>query len=172
MSEIDALAQLVSDIDWNRPYTAAEVQHIIDNCPFLQIVSTGDNEPFEKPEFITARSGWKIHHYGDAMSCSPGELLFGAQAKEDDEGGSGTIVRQAYETAAQMIQLAQEFGWAGIRIIDGHPLMQWAAWMQASDDEYHLEGFEPTEEDQQKRERIKRPNTEDEILQTLSTFQR
>ncbi|WP_306686724.1 hypothetical protein [Candidatus Coxiella mudrowiae] len=43
------------------------------------------------------------------------------------------------------------------------PLMQWAAWMQASDDEFFLEGYEPNEKARQKRERAKRLKIQDNL---------
>ena len=164
----------LQDIDALRSLSPEEIIYLFDHCPFLQLVSTGNAAPLDTPTLITAASGWTIHHYGDAMSSSPGSLLFaGGQFRillddDDDDGGSGiinpdkgTIVKQTFDTAAEMIALAQQFGWAGVKLIDGHPLMLWAAWMKASDEAYPLEGYEPTKKDRKKRERIKRSDIED-----------
>ncbi|AAO91248.1 CBU_1754 family Dot/Icm T4SS effector [Coxiella burnetii] len=175
----EALKKLhLDDVDWARALSPHEILYLLDRCPFLQIVSTNEIEAFSETKFITAQSGWTIHHYGEAMSSSPGPLLFqGGDYRilgDDDEGddgeggtivnpGKGTIVKQAFTTAAEMIALAQKSGWRGVRIIDGHPLMQWAAWMQATDDAFHLEGYEPDEKARKKRERVKRSEVEDQL---------
>jgi hypothetical protein len=169
--------------DWARELTAEDILYLLDHCPFLQIVSTGESTLLPEPEFITAKSGWVIHHYGDAMSSSPGELLFAGgdfrlllDDGDSDGGminpGKGTLIKQAFDTAADMIRLAQTLKWRGVQIVDGHPLMQWAAWMQAEDDAYPITGFEPTEKDRQKRERVKRSDVEDQVLLKQSTLRR
>lgn len=154
-----ALRELgIENIDWKRRITAAEVLYLLDQCPFLQITDTAlavatEIQPLK---LIEAKSGWKIHDYGNALSSSPGELLFGKQ-KDDDEGGggAGTIVNQAVITAFEMVELAKQHGWTGIQLVDGHPLMAWAAWMQALDSGLEIEGYTPTANDHSKRRRIK-----------------
>lgn len=167
----------LQNVDALRSISVEEILYLLDRCPFLQIVSMGQALPFEEPQFITAKTGWVIHHYGDAMSSSPGELLFGGGDfrillnDDDDDGGDtgivnpgkGTIIRQAFDTAGEMIALAKQLGWAGVKLVDGHPLMMWAAWMQATDEGYPLEGYEPSEKDRKKRGRIKRSQQEDRL---------
>jgi len=169
----------IKDVDILKPLRPEELLYLLDHCPFLQLIARGDSLPLENPEFITARSGWAIHNYGDAMSSSPGELLFAGGdfriSLNDDAGdnsesgpintGKGTIVKQAFDTAAEMIEFAKKLGWAGAQLIDGHPLMAWAAWMKASDEHFSLEGYEPTEKDLKKRERVKRSEIQD-LMQT------
>ena len=119
----------------------------------------------------------QIHNYGDAMSSSPGHLLFGGgdyrinlEEDEDDEGsgvvnpGKGTIWKQAFDTAAEMVSLAKESGWSAVNIVDGHPMMKWAAWMQAADEHLGVDGYTPTEKDLLRRERVKRSEIDDEKL--------
>ncbi|MDF1759998.1 MAG: hypothetical protein P1U40_05645 [Coxiellaceae bacterium] len=162
-----------------------DILYLFDKFPFLQIVDTRvEVDPPTEPAFITAdRSGWTIYDYGNAMSASPGLLLWGGGdftiPEEGEKGGEiinpgkGTIVNQAYETAVEMIRIADERGWEGLLIVDGHPLMQWAAWVEAYDRGFVVEGFEPSEKDFAKRRLIRR-NKEDEeqlrrkIQQTIS----
>ncbi len=118
------------------------------------------------------------------MSSSPGQLLFaGGDFRlllEDEDGsdggiinpGKGTLVKQAFDTAAEMIRLAQQFQWRGVEIVDGHPLMQWAAWMQTEDDAYPMTGFNPTDKGSTKRERVKRSVIEDQVLSERRTLRR
>lgn len=171
----------IGDVDWARGLSPEEILYLLNRCPFLQIVSTGNAEPLPEPKFITAKSGWTIHHYGDAMSSSPGELLFKSSDfrklfETEDETianpGKGTLVKQAYDTAAEMVKLAQEFHWQGIKIVDGHPLMMWAAWMQATDDAFSLEGYDPEEKDIEKRERVKRSDVEDQLQIDINKLSR
>lgn len=134
---------------------------------FLQIVdSSGRQKTLEKPQIIEAKSGWNIIHYGDAMATSPGKLLFGggyfriSSGDDDGDGGGivnpkkGTLFKQGFDSAAEMIQLAKEFGWAGVQIVDGHPDMQRAAWMEACRIGVALDGYTPDVEDEKKRRRV------------------
>ncbi|HYF97554.1 MAG TPA: hypothetical protein VD770_01080, partial [Coxiellaceae bacterium] len=135
------------------------------------------------PKLIRAQSGWIICDYGDAMSSSPGDLIFAdnipdpsflyglgtrpsKNQKEDEGGGHGTIIKQAVDTAAEMIFLAMQRGWRGATIVEGHERMKWAAWVMAGDHEYNLQGFEPTETDIERRKRLRRSRAEiDQIYQ-------
>lgn len=157
--------------DWKRRVSAGDVLYLLDQCPFLQITNTAVSSPvpLSSLTLVSARSGWKIHDYGGhALSSSPGELLFGGRRvrgkkNEEDEGGAiampgaGTLVNQAVITAFEMVELAKQHGWAGVQFVDGHPLMAWAAWMQAEDSDLGMEGYTPTARDYLKRRRIKGP---------------
>ncbi len=136
-----------------RRITPGEVLYLLDQCPFLQIADTRLHLTENLPplKIIQAQSGWKIHSYGNALSSSPGDLLYGGT-----EGlGKGTIINQAAMTAFEMVDLAREFGWDAIHLIDGHPLMAWAAWMQTLESGIELEGYTPTAQDHVKWQRIK-----------------
>lgn len=164
---------------WDRAVTPEEIQYFLDRWPYLQILSSNIIDPFEQVEQVTAKSNWIILNYGDAMASSPGKFLFGGgdyrigvkrKKKEDDDDGDGgalvnpdkgTIWRQSFETAAEMAALAKKLGWEGIHIVDGHPNMKWAIWMHAMDAEMSLTGFEPSERDVERRERVKRSEIED-----------
>jgi len=136
-----------------------DILYFLDRWQFLQIVeSTGQREPYAEPTFIEANSGWTIIDYGNAMCTSPGKLIFGlGGSSEDDEeggGGHGTIFKQAFDSAAEMIRLAQEHGWKGVTIVDGHPDMQRAAWVEAVKRGVRLEGYSADVAAELKRRRI------------------
>lgn len=155
----------VDNIDWSRPITAKDLEYLYDRYPFLQLLSIDPNfEAGVEPKFITLSSNWVAHDYGDALTSSPGEFLYGGYADENEEdgveGGSanpgkGTIVKQAVDTAAEMVSIAIEKGWPGIDIIDGHELMKWAAWNEAQNHEIVVNGYEPDETAHKRRERVK-----------------
>lgn len=139
---------------------------------FLQVVESGGHQkPLEKPQLIEAKSGWTIINYGDAMATSPGKWIFRGgyfqftenMDDEDDDGSGGrgivngkhgTIVKQAFDSAAEIIQLAKEFGWSGVQIVDGHPDMQRAAWVEACRIGIKLDGYVPDVEAEKTRRRI------------------
>jgi len=163
---------------WEREITPEEIQYFLDRWLFVQIISTNNIPPLEQVKILTAKSKWKIINYGDALTSSPGEFLFAAghmQNENMDEdgdggqanGGQGTIWRQAFNTATEMVQLAKEFGWEGIHFVDGHPLMKWAVWMEAMDEQVPFTGFEPSEKDLARRERVKRSQIEDAKLLSM-----
>jgi len=146
--------------------------YLRERYPYLQMISM--QAKFDEavtPQFKKSSVGWVIHDYGQAMSSSPGNYLYGpkdfVQAKEKNGGtnggdggndgtGVGTLVRQTVETARSMIELAIEKGWPGVEIIAGTESMQWAAWIAAQDKNYPLVGFAPTQEEQKKYERIRK----------------
>ena len=88
-----------------------------------------------------------------------GEIKEGEEGGEGGEGGTmvnpgkGTIVKQMFDTATEMVKIAIK-KWPGIEIIDGTNLMKWAAWLAAKEKNYTLEGFDPEEEDIKKYERV------------------
>lgn len=156
------------DVDVLREISPEEIQYLLDRCPFLQIVGpTTELEP-EEVKIIQSESGWDIHDYGDAISSSPGRLLFGGgnfriYLDDEDEGGSGgdiinpgkgTIRNQAFVTASEMVLMAHERGWDHFTIVDGHLLMKRAAWIKASEQGMTVDGFEPTAEDEKIRDRV------------------
>lgn len=169
----------LKEADIFRPITHRDIDYLCNKYPFLQMINA--EAKFEGeiiPKFITSQSGWTIHDYGDAMSASPGEFLFGGgdykafleailkgEIKEEEGGeeggeggamvnpGKGTIIKQMFDTSIEMVKIAIE-KWTGIEIIDGTYLMKWAAWLAAKEKDYTLEGFDPEEEDIKKYERV------------------
>ncbi|MBS0350058.1 MAG: hypothetical protein JSR33_02530 [Proteobacteria bacterium] len=164
--------------DWQRRVSASDVVYLLDQCPFLEIRDAQEQSP-AKPKLIRARSGWKIHDLGNQLSSSPGLLLFGhpkiSSSTEEDgtEGGTGvpkagTIINQAVITAFEMVELALQRGWSVIKLIDGHPLMAWAAWVQSLDSGIGIEGYVPSAKDFAKLQRLKAPRTESGIAPKMS----
>lgn len=149
----------------SRSVTPSDVLYLFDRMPFLQIVNA-DAETYQEPHFniVRAKTQWDVQDYGDAMAASPGRFLFNGTyvaAQEDDDesgggsvnGGHGTIVNQAVLTAQEMVDMAQAASWGGVLIVDGHPLMQWAAWSHARKIGLYLEGFDSEQVDVEKHER-------------------
>lgn len=135
-------------IDWQRHISAEDLLYLLDHCPFLKITAIDGGTPAPLKIF-PSNSGWNIHYSGDIIESSPGELLFNHGLP-----GKGTIVNQTVVTGMEMIELAQKMGWKSIQIIDGHPLMAWAAWMEAQDLGLAIEGYVPTQKDYEKRKRV------------------
>ena len=177
----------IPNIDWSNTIKHEDVEFLLNRYPFLQIVSTDPTFADEiQPAFITADSGWIVHDYGDALSSSPGDQLFGnynppeaakpkMEAGEKENGGEGggagtgttgifagkgTVINQAVMTAQEMIALAVKKGWPGVEIVAGTPVMQWAAWMTAEDYQFKVTGFTPSRLDRAKRDRVRKYLTE------------
>lgn len=141
-----------------------DILYLAKRWQFLQIVeSSGTKAEFEKPELIEARSGWTVVNYGNAMSVSPGKFLFGhgsfRASTDDDEGGDGsprrgTFYKQAFDSVAEMIDLAKALGWAGVLIVDGHPDMQRFAYILAEKADVRLQGYAPNDKVEKMRHRV------------------
>ena len=107
------------------------------------------------------------------MSSSPGHLLFNTTFKHpknkdedggDSGGGIGTLVKQAWDTAEQMVEIAKNHGWKSISIADGHPLMMRAVWIAAEKNNIELTGFTPKDHDWQVRTQLALSTNELEVL--------
>jgi hypothetical protein len=144
-----------------------DILYLAKQWPFLQLLeSSGVREHLEKPELLEAKSGWTIINYGDAMATSPGKYIFRGgyyqwttNAEDEGDGGivnphRGTIVKQAFDSVVEMIGLAQEQGWAGVMIVDGHPDMQRAAWVEGCRVGMRIDGYTPDIEAEKQRRRI------------------
>jgi len=164
-------------VDWKRPISREDIQYLLDRYPYLQMINT--EATFSYPitiRFVRSDSGWVMHDYGDAICASPGDAMYGkgplklprvVEAGEEDEGGEGggegefepgqgTIVKQAVDTARDMIDIAVEHGWAGVQIVYGHELMKWAAWSAAEEHGLALQGYTPDDEARAKHERLRK----------------
>src|SRR4051812_23041954 len=73
----DASEKLHVDINWMRRISPEEILYLLDHCPYLQIVNPEVSLEEKKLNLVLGDSGWTIHDYGDAMSASLGDLLFG-----------------------------------------------------------------------------------------------
>ena len=158
----EAADKLDVEVDWLRAIKPEELLYLLDHCPFLQMVNTVISEQEQEAFKVVPaeNSGWDVHVYPDAMSSSPGRLLFGGYRFGDDDddeeggGGKGTIYNQAFVTGMDMVELAQSIGWSGIQLVDGHPRMVRGAWIKASTISFPFEGFDPTMQDLQVQERV------------------
>ncbi len=159
------------------PMTHEDVLYLLETCPYLQIINSETRNEImsSTPRIFQAQSGWMIHDYGDAMTSSPGALLYadnradptfllglGTHGTEEDEsgGGKGTIIKQSVDTAAEMVFAGIQRGWKGVTILEGHPRMKWAAWVMAGDHQFSVEGYEPDEAHLAQRDRMRRSRDE------------
>lgn len=157
------------------------ISYLLNSYPFLQIVSTNALFLDEVvPNFIKAKNGWIIHDYGEAMSASSCNLyssadyyslssfINGLDNSKDGEGGesgegtatlkpegNGTLIKQAYDTATEMVELCLQKGWPGIKIIAGSPVMQWATWKTAEDYGMEVLGFTADKQAVNRKNRLK-----------------
>ncbi len=145
----------------------SDILYLAKQWQFLQIVElSGERPHLEKPELIEAKSGWTIINYNDAMATSPGKYIFRGgyyqwtdNADDEGDGGivnpkHGTIVKQAFDSAIEMIQLAKEWGWAGVMIVDGHPDMQRALWVEGCRIGIRVDGYQADMQAEKQRRRI------------------
>ena len=153
LQRIDSALELDEFI--RRGYSKADLIWILDRCPFVQITDALQKaQPLPEVDLVSsASSGWTIYNYGDAMSTSPGRLLFGGYYRDDDDEGSGgvqahgTVVRQRYMAARDMVALTQQCGWGGIYLVDGHPKMMRDIWIEATRQDLSVMGYEPLADD-------------------------
>lgn len=153
------------DLALSRAVKPEEVEYVLAQMPHLQMINLEFNEDeLSEPRLITAKTGWIIQDYQEAICSSPGHQLWKssfADGAEDDDGESGgTVVYKSFNTAVAMVQLAQELGWIGISIVDGDAIMKWAAWVEAENLGLAVHGFEPTAEEKRKRKLLDRSESE------------
>lgn len=167
------------ELDWLRSITPQEILYLVDHCPFLQIVCPDPKIEGHGAEILKANTEWPIHFFGDAMSSSPGHLLFNGTFKrenkeEDGEagGGKGTLVKQAWDTAVEMVEIAKNKGWTSINVVDGHPLMIRALWLAAEKMNIPLTGFQPGERDKQVRKQLELSPNDFEVLKKAISISR
>ena len=154
---------LPPELEFNTKVTPEDVAFLANRSVYIQVINTqAVLAGMTEPVLINAEEedDWTIHNYGEAMCVSRGKLLFEDMpteplSAEQQSKGKGTLVKQAFDTASKIADLAVENGWAGIEIIAGVRLMEWAVWMAAQDRDLAVAGFEPSEEEQAKRTRIK-----------------
>ena len=146
------------DLALAREVKPEEIEYVKAQMPFLQIINIEfDEAKLSEPRLVNSNKGWVMHDYDQAISSSPGEDMWNnAHPEDDDEGGDGTVVDKSFNTAIAMVQLAEELGWLGISVMDGTTIMKWAAWLEAEKLGLAVHGFEPTEQEIKKLERIGR----------------
>ena len=155
--------------EWSGEISQEEIEALLERMPYLQLCNGDAEVEFEyEIAFVRSKSGWLVHDYWHALSTSPGEHLYNTDMiDEDAEGGTGrsgigmppgvgTIVKQGFDTAEQMIKLAKMRGWKGVYIVDGHRRMKWAAWVAAQLAGLNVYNFEPSEKERDRLARLRR----------------
>ena len=124
--------------------------------PYVQIASPAHSLSNVKPNIIEAKNGWKIIDYGDVLNVS---ALHG----KESYAGSGTIVKQQFDVAFEIVELAKQRHWGSggdggtdgegqlrptvVQILGGTPMMKRFSWFAAETLGIKLEGFKPTPEE-------------------------
>ncbi len=120
----------LKEANWSRPITPEDIEYLLQHWPFIQIMSTNELPIRDQADIYLLKTRWQCHDYGDALTTSPGKLLWqgGDYRINSDLGlvnpGKGTVVKQAFDSAAELAAGAKRLGWEGINIIDGSPMMQ------------------------------------------------
>jgi hypothetical protein len=183
---VSILDKLKLDLNnWDRQLTTSELEYMFDRFTHIQIATP--NHPklptYSPPKIIQSRSGWAILNYGNAIASSPGDYLFNYAGQpqyeamkkksaslashkgDDDEGGTdiGTLSKQRFTTAQDIVAAALKNGWDSIHIVDGEPLFIWAIWTHAQEKNIAVTGYKFNKEDQKRRERVYRSQLEDQL---------
>jgi hypothetical protein len=153
----------VIELDVTRRITHDDVLNLLQKYAFVQVINPESSGEYEELKFIKVESGWIILDYGPAMSTSPGELLFNdifyTVTEEGDLKrictGTGTRIKQIVDTGTEIVILAAEKNWPGIRIVDGYDLLNWSIWKSAQVYGMTVSGYTPTKADIAKYEQIK-----------------
>ena len=156
----------------SRAISASDIEYLRSRCPYIQILNIDATfEHYTSVHFIRAKSGWTIQDLDDGLCTSVGSFMFGGsdspaienpENKDPDlleefiNAGKGTVIKQAFDTAHEMVDLIKTRWKGGIEIIAGSDLMKWALWVAAEENKLKLIGYEPTEEHKQKRVRLNR----------------
>lgn len=181
---VSILDKLKLDLNnWDRKLTDAEMEYMFDRFTHIQIAtpSNPDLPAYNPPKIVTSRSGWAILNYGNAIASSPGEYLFNyagqpqyndmkknhafGQGDDEDEGGTdiGTLSKQRFITAEDIISEALKNGWESIHIVDGDPTFIWAIWAHATEHNIAVTGYKFGKKEQERKERISRSELEDQL---------
>ena len=159
----------VPELDIKREISPQELKNLHLRFAFVQILNPESTGEFSEIHSVKSKSGWVILNYGNAMAASPGEMLFShgeyEQAEEATEeaeegslqrvcSGTGTVVMQIVNTAADMVRIAKdELHWPSINIVNGHPLMTFAIWKACQDLNIPV-NYDPTKDEEAKYQRI------------------
>ena len=160
--------------------TPDQVIYLLDHYPFVQILNSDPKfEDFEGVKLLKSDStGWPIHDLGDALSSSPGEMLyesgnyFGTPPFEEggdgSEGGEGgTIYKVSYLVARELVDIAKE-RWDGIYIVAGSPYIKWCVWAAAEIAKVAIYGYEPEKIDKDRQVRLARYEAQRSTMQRRS----
>lgn len=140
---------------FERSITQQEYFYLLGQYPYIELC---DHEnPYldqtRAPNIITADNGWHIFDYGNALFSSGNEWVSAARRKkkqmeiEEEESGSGTIIKQFTDIAFLLIEMIEKKGWVGIDFLGGYYSMLRMAWIAAERKKLKYYHFEPTMED-------------------------
>lgn len=163
-----------------RPVTKDDVQAISKIRPYAELSSCEvngapcfvkpdtpdellDSGKFGAPVNIRIPLDWHIQYWpgGDQWpslcNASVGnQLYYGDQPTFDDEDFCvGTNASQRIDIGIFMVYLARQQKWPAIRLSRAEYSMSWAVWLACDHHSIPLFGFEPTEKDLIKKNRIK-----------------
>lgn len=118
---------------------------------------------------ITLRSGW-ISKYYNSYGNTPATIVVGPPnglvgSSDMGAGGNGiydytngkpigTLERQMFVSAGDLVTLVLEQGWHSIRIEQGSPNMKWALWTVATHNKLEVLDYEPDDEGKAKSARV------------------
>lgn len=179
---VSILDKLRLDLNnWDRELTDAEIQYMFERFTHIQVATPNNPKlpTYSPPKITHSQSGWAIINYGNAISSSPGEYLFNyaglpqyhamKKAKgEDDDGGDdgtgiGTIHKQRFDTAEDIVKEALKNGWESIHVVDGDPNFIWALWVHAEKNGLSVTGYDFNESEQQRKERVYRKELAEQV---------
>jgi hypothetical protein len=180
---VSILDKLRLDLNnWDRRLTDAELEYLFDRFTHIQIATPNNPKlpAYNPPKIVNSRSGWAMLNYGNAIASSPGEYLFNyagipqyekmkannpSLQDDDDEGGTdiGTLSKQRFITAEDIVAEAMKNGWDSIHIVDGDPKFIWAIWVHAQEKNIAVTGYKFGKDEQERRERIYRSQLEDQL---------
>ena len=177
---LDRFGDEVREVLFRAP-SPEEVQLIAGQCPFLELVRVvGKEDNTQNPELLDTGElgepvmlpneyGWIIQYWLGSLSGDTPAIIsagvahawpepsFPERCSPDDDidyTGKGTLVRQSFYVAGQMIALAVDHQWHALELMGGSEQMKWAAWCFAQTFGLECRGYEPTEEDRGKKKRI------------------
>lgn len=144
----------------------SDIAYICDYIyPYLQIASPEHELAATKINIIAAENDWKIVDHGEILSAA-------APHDKTSSIGHGTIVKQQFDIAFEMMTLAKQRHWGKtgdegsgeggegelkpetVQILGGTPMMERFAWFAAKVLGINLDGFTPTAEDQKWLEKL------------------
>lgn len=170
LNEVHGEGASESGLEYDLSVTDEDILLYLNRHPYLQILNLDPTfEEFDSVKLTQSKCGWPIQDFGDALSSSQGEKMFdgiGAItlfADDEDDGagasdltpGDGTVVKQAFDTAVEMVEMIKE-RWSGLHIVAGAEVMKWAAWVVANDLGMEVYGYEPSKEAEARAQRLKR----------------
>ena len=153
------------------PYIQVEDDPKAEKSPYLKDEKK-DNAKFDSnlsPDLLTLANHWSIQYwpseddFSAAMSLSASlhsivnvnttatlEELKAKMRTPFRRAISGSIINQAFSSAAELVMLAIHHRWNCIKITEGTEFVKWAVWAVASENKINVINYEPTEKQKKK----------------------